>query len=425
MRRVWRATHTGMIRHAAIAVALGLGLSGCGEDALPPDRLDGLELTFEALAVEGEHVGLTALAFVPGTSPDEPELLLGEKSGRVSHYRIIEDELRLLGSFEIPAHDDLDCGLLSMAFDPGYADNGFLFLGRCTSITHSEVTRVRFTPDQYDRIAASAVAILTLGDDQAIRPWHPIGSIGFDAEGYLWALFGDKVISDNGQDTSNALGSVVRVAPNRDPHGEGATPAPDNPFLDDPAVDDRIWAYGLRSPWTGHMDAKGRLWIGDVGADDFEELNLLTSGGENFGWATSEGPCKLEDCSGVSDPLTHWSHSLETDYVLRDPLVVPARASVGYVALAYSDDGSASDPYGGALDGRVIFGDLCKGWLRLAEANDAGELVVDAYLGHLVGGTDWAEAPDGTIYVTGFEQCESRENKIAKSRLYRAVRKPQ
>lgn len=79
---------------------------------------------------------------------------------------------------------------------------------------------------------------------------------------------------------------------------------PTNPFYDPSAPDSprsKIWAYGLRNPWrfsvrqgTGDHTSFGKgpgvLWIGDVGLDTYEELNVTSKeGGENFGWPFYEG----------------------------------------------------------------------------------------------------------------------------------------
>ena len=113
-------------------------------------------------------------------------------------------------------------------------------------------------------------------------------------DGVLWALFGEKNLPDEAQDVSNALGSLVRLVPSRTPGVGGYVAAPDNPFaLDgDPGTSDVVAAYGLRSPWKGTRDARGNLFIGDVGASLFEEVNVLPPvrvGTPSFGWPAIEG----------------------------------------------------------------------------------------------------------------------------------------
>ena len=81
----------------------------------------------------------------------------------------------------------------------------------------------------------------------------------------------------------------------RDPGMEYAIP-PDNPFVNESNARAEIYAYGLRNAWrcsvdrgdpdTGH--GAGRIFCGDVGQRDFEEVDIIVSGG-NYGWKLFEG----------------------------------------------------------------------------------------------------------------------------------------
>ena len=394
--------------------------TGAADEASDDGTPSGFGLDFVELTVDGGLVLTTEIRFVPGTM----DFIALSKTGQIDHYRLADDTATHLGGFSLPGvYSDLDCGLLSAAFDPDFADNGFLFLSTCTSQTHSAIFRVTFDADDYGGIADTAVDIHAAGDAEAPKPWHNVGQIGFDAQGNLWALYGDKRVSSNGQDASNDLSALIRIVPNREPDGSGHTPADGNPYFDGRGGSPNVFAVGLRSPWRGTYDVLGRWWFGDVGANGVEEIDLVTAPGDNFGWATHEGPCE-EDCEGVVQPVTWWEHEGTHPYQLDDPDVSPTNARVAYVGMQYT--AQYGDRYEGELTGTVLFGDYCQGFVRGIAVNTAGEVVEDRHLGHLRLPTSWDEAPDGFIYVSTFGQCETAgldESDPPPSRLYRVVPK--
>jgi glucose/arabinose dehydrogenase len=64
---------------------------------------------------------------------------------------------------------------------------------------------------------------------------------------------------------------------------------PDNPFKDTAGFRPEIWAWGFREPWRFSFDVNtGDLWVGDVGQDRYEEVDVVRPG-ENYGWNVYEG----------------------------------------------------------------------------------------------------------------------------------------
>jgi glucose/arabinose dehydrogenase len=221
-------------------------------------------------------------------------------------------------------------GLLSMAFHPGYAENGRFFV--CYSdnegATVIEAFVVSADPNAADR--ASGAIIMTI--DQPFAN-HNGGMIAFSPnDGYLYIGLGDggsgRDPLGHGQNLGTALGSLLRI------DVDAATPyaIPDtNPFVGVEGAVEEIWAYGLRNPWRFSFDrVTGDLYIGDVGQSAREEIDFQRAdspGGENYGWAVAEGFACLDgagECGsdpGFTAPIYDYnqpiSRSLTGGYVYR------------------------------------------------------------------------------------------------------------
>jgi glucose/arabinose dehydrogenase len=364
----------------------------------PVDRV--LRLDFVPIATDEPLVRATDLRFLPGTS----ELLVLSKDGDVGHYVLGEDGAQMLGRFVVPnVHTPSDCGLISVAIDPDFEDNRLFYVGVCLSREDSAIYRLELV-DDYEAVVDTRAEIMILGHPDASQPWHNIGAMGFDPQGNLWALFGDKTVPQTAQNLRDNLGALVRIVPDRSPGGSGYAPAQDNPYYGDPERSWDIWAVGLRSPWRGVLDSKGRYWIGDVGSKQFEEINLVTEAGQNFGWPFHEGLCTDDDCSAWVDPVAVWPHAPHA-YIEDDPDASAATSRVAWVGIAYEDRGN--DPYHGLLDDKVLFGDSCIGYVRALEADDDGNIISDEHVGHLVSPTGWDQGPDGHVYVVTYGGCGS------------------
>src|SRR5262249_36004590 len=143
---------------------------------------------------------------------------------------------------------------------------------------------------------------------------HNGGNIVFGPDGFLYAGFGDGgSAGDPGkraQDTGVLFGKMLRI------DVEGGEPyaiPSDNPFGGSTTAKKEIFAYGLRNPWRFSFDRKtGDLWVGDVGQDAWEEVDVVTRGG-NYGWSVREGlVCyNAATCasSGFVDPIVVYPHT--------------------------------------------------------------------------------------------------------------------
>jgi glucose/arabinose dehydrogenase len=203
-------------------------------------------------------------------------------------------------------------GLLSVAFHPRYAENGFFFVDYTDLNGDTRVVRYRVSADDPDRAdPGSAETILTVAQPAAN---HNGGLLLFGPDGYLYVGLGDGGGGNgqNGQKLDTLLGKILRIDVDREEGGNRYAIPPDNPFAGNPEARPEIWVWGVRNPWRFAFDrATGDLWIGDVGSSIYEEIDLVpagSGGGQNFGWDLMEGTdCDDSDasaCAGFVPPIS-------------------------------------------------------------------------------------------------------------------------
>jgi glucose/arabinose dehydrogenase len=378
-------------------------------DAGPPLRPAPL-LAFERIEYGEPFTRPTSLAFVPGT---EDELLVLEQGGRVLHLQLAGDALRLLGSFEVPdVHLDWDCGLIALELDPAFERNAFLYVSLCLSESTSGIFRFTFDPSDYSAIADSMREILVRGERDHDGPIHNAGTLGFDPQGRMWALFGDKGKRENADDLTSDLGKVLRIVPSVDPELGGYQPA-GGAFDENP----ELFAFGLRSPWRGAMDRRGRLFVGDVGLSTTEEINLVRIGGD-YGWPAYEGPCPSR-CGKRVNPLVSWHNRDDDPYVLDDEDAAATTRRAAWLGRFLEP--TADDPYRGLLTDRLLFGDVCSGFVRVLEVDDRGEVTLDAHVGHRLHLTGIDQARDGHLYAVTYGGCAYDRGRHPGGALWRIV----
>ncbi|WP_449440614.1 PQQ-dependent sugar dehydrogenase [Pedobacter steynii] len=190
-----------------------------------------------------------------------------------------------------------EMGLLGLAFHPQYTQNGKFYVyfskrvPKTPGVDHQSIIR------EY-RVSAedSDVADKTKSKDVLIidepESNHNGGDIKFGPDGFLYIGVGDGgAYNDkhgtygNGQNLNTLLGKILRIDVNKLPY---AIPK-DNPFVGTENTKPEIYAYGFRNPWRISFDkVNGRLFAGDVGQNNWEEIDIVTKGG-NFGWRVREG----------------------------------------------------------------------------------------------------------------------------------------
>ncbi|MEO7118997.1 MAG: PQQ-dependent sugar dehydrogenase, partial [Candidatus Limnocylindrales bacterium] len=249
-------------------------------------------------------------------------------------------------------------GLYSIAFHPDFASNGKFYVHWTDAQSRSYIQE--YTVGENGIANPDSERTLLQIDHPQTN--HKGGWMDFGPDGYLYIAVGDGGGSSpgdpyrNGQDTTDLLGNILRIDVD---HGDPYAIPSDNPFADGAdGAKPEIWAFGLRNPWRASFDREtGDLWIGDVGQDKREEIDVIptSQGGLNFGWSDMEGTSchRRADCNqnGLTLPVAEYSH--ERGY---------CSVTGGYVYRG------AAYPF---LDGAYIYSDFCNGNLFAFDAATA------------------------------------------------------
>jgi glucose/arabinose dehydrogenase len=278
-------------------------------------------------------------------------------------------------------------GLLGLAFDPDYQENGCFYVYYSADNPRRSVLS-RFSLHQEDTAVADPESEIIIMEVEQPYSNHNGGQLAFGPDGYLYIGLGDGGSAGdpegNGQNLGTLLGSILRIDVSElSQPGDYEIPA-DNPFVDTTGARAEIWALGLRNPWRFSFDSQtGLLWAGDVGQGSWEEIDIIAKGA-NYGWNIMEGlhcysPASGCDQSGLTLPIAEYDHS-------------QGRCSVtgGYV---YRGDQIPS------LQGYYIYGDYCSGgiWALAYDGNVVTENMLLTESGLSI--TSFGEDLAGNLYI--------------------------
>ena len=199
-------------------------------------------------------------------------------------------------------------GLLGLALHPGFPADPRVFVDYTN--TDGDTVVASLTLDQKDTNRldpASRKQLLFVHQPFAN---HNGGALAFGPDGDLYVSFGDGGSGGdpqgNGQNTQALLGKILRLDIDGAAAGQPYAIPAGNPFANGGGAPE-VWLYGLRNPWRMSFDrATGDLWIGDVGQNLFEEVDVARAGigGLNFGWNRMEATHCYETRVCPSDGLT-------------------------------------------------------------------------------------------------------------------------
>ena len=313
---------------------------------------------------------------------EDGRFLLAEKPGLVSLLdaggKTLTEVLDLRGRV---AQEHEEQGLLSIATDPAFATNGYLWVYYIAPAPLRSVLS-RFTVAADGR-AAPASELIVLELEQPFEN-HNGGAIRFGPDGMLYLGLGDGGDAwdplGNGQDRSTLLGSILRLDVAASSTGKPYAIPAGNPFAGQDGFRPEIWAYGLRNPWRMAFDPATRdLWVGDVGQFAEEEIDIILAG-RNYGWGDIEGTrCVAEACDfdSTERPIATYDHD-------------DGCAVTGGVVYRGTEIPS--------LDGRFIYGDLCSG--KVWAVDRKGKVRRIAEVEALI--VSFSTGPQGEVYLLQF-----------------------
>ena len=317
-------------------------------------------------STETVFIGFERAVVVPGLDtpvdfrflPDG-RILVAEKAGAI---KVVENgTLRDEPVITLSVNTLGERGISGLAVDPDFADNGYLYVSYVSSANRNQLSRLTMVGNT----AGTEVVLLQSGQSSAVN--HHGGALGFGPDGTLYWGVGDNGNGANSQDLTNIHGKILRLNP------DGSTPA-DNPAI--PGALPQIYAYGLRNPFRLTFTPDGKLLVADVGAASFEELNLITAGGD-YGWPGAEGVC--DDCDSIN------------------PIYTYPRGGGAAITSVLVYDG---DTFGPDYVGKVFIADLVKGWIRVLTCTPEFTSCGDAQTFDPDAGSTvvLAQGPDGNVY---------------------------
>jgi len=290
-------------------------------------------------------------------------------------------------------------GLLALAFHPQYRANGELFVYYTASEPRRGVlSRLRVSADDPGAADPASEEVLL----EVKQPWgnHNGATVLFGPDGYLYISLGDGGAAgdphDNAQNLATLLGTVLRIDVDSTEDGRPYAIPDDNPFVGREDARGEIWAYGLRNVWRMSFDREtGDLWAGDVGQDKWEEIDLITRGG-NYGWRLREG--------------AHPYRSGDSDVPFIAPVIEYGRKDGISVTGGHVYRGTRNPD----LVGAYVYADYVSGrvWaLRYENGSVTAhrEIMQDRRHRNI---SSFGEGPDGEIYLCIFQDQTNRKGRI-------------
>jgi glucose/arabinose dehydrogenase len=368
---------------------LGCGGGGGGGDGVPAAPPPPPPVT---LALAPFVSGFTAPVGIEAPSDGSGRFFVVQQAGTI---RIVRNGTVSPGFFlDITAliESGGEKGLLGLAFHPDFVINRRFFVnytrrvGLQLQTVISEFLVSPANPDLADLTTERQLMVVNQPFDN-----HNGGQLAFGPDGFLYIGLGDGGSggdpSGNGQNLNTLLGKILRIDVDSvfTPGKQYAIP-PDNPFITGGLPE--IWAYGFRNPWKFSFDVPtGRLFVGDVGESTWEEVDLVTKGGD-YGWNIMEGnhcfpPGSVCSTAGLTTPITEYGHD-----------------TAGGVAVlgGFLYRGTAIP----SLTGAYVFGDLSSGHVWALNETSPGTWQRTLILTHAFTVSAFGRDTSGELYLLDY-----------------------
>lgn len=283
-------------------------------------------------------------------------------------------------------------GLLGLAFHPNFKSNGYFYLNYTRNNSGLETVISRFKVSKADPNRAdsdSEEVILTIR-----QPFsnHNGGKLAFGNDGFLYIGVGDGGSGGdpqkNGQNKAALLGKILRIDVDKRSGNLKYSIPHDNPFQGNTqGFRAEIFAYGIRNPWRFSFDrVSGELWLGDVGQNKIEEIDIVKKGG-NYGWNIMEA----EECYGQANCdtagmiLPVWSY--------RQGPQTGNSVTGGHVYRGKTIK---------ALQGKYIYGDYVTGNIWALSPSGKGKYTNALLIKHKGMISSFGEDANGELYVCSY-----------------------
>ncbi|MBD0256628.1 MAG: PQQ-dependent sugar dehydrogenase, partial [Cytophagales bacterium] len=302
----------------------------------------------------------TALAF-----SKDGRIFVAQKDGKL---RIVKNNTLLeKPCVAVDANTVGERGLSGIALAPEFPATPYLYL--FYTLPDGSRNRVsRFTIEGDLAVANSETVVLHL-DTIGGATIHNGGALRFMPDGSLLVGTGDAAAYQIAQNLDSYHGKLLRINP------DGSIPA-GNPFKEGSEKAKRVWAYGLRNPFTIDIHpVNGKIYINDVGGSYWEEVNDASKGGKNFGWPHSEGVSTNPD----ENPLFTYPHGQGAG---------EGCAITGGTFYTHS-------AYPSWYKGKYFFMEACKEWIRVLDPEEGKSYPFGIYATY---GAALQVGPDGFLY---------------------------